>query len=422
MKSQRKPRRYGATVQMLGSGQLDAGFAALAGFFAGALAVRYLSPEELGVYSLLFLAFGVVTQIPTQLILSPAEVLIAHSPMSVRLGSMKWSLPRGFVVSGASCLMVAAGPLPLIGEVDLQRLLPMIITGATFTLVSPLQDHVRRVMHTAERSGLASMISLVNLGVTVAAGFALLQLGPLWAPFGSMTVGNIVSLLAAVLVIRRRPMGQPPSTRDLTSIGRYLLLVGLANSGGGYLSATIVGWIAGPAALGFLEAARLVARPAQVSATGLNSALGPRIMVASANSDEQRISRLSRIFYLSVAAVGLCYTLIVATPIGWDLPRSLFPTAYEVGGLLAATLIAQTMTSFTRPMQAQLLGLRGETSLALIEFQSQVSGLAATMSALWVGAFAYPIADSVGAGLKMTLYARRLRRPQSLPMDTREDG
>lgn len=400
-------------LRMLGTGQLDAGFAALAGFIAAAFAVRNLTAEQLGIYALLFLAFGVASQIPTQLILSPAEVVIAHAPLDQRLGSLRWSLPRGTWIAALASVTVAAGALPLAGDVALASVTPLILTAVTFTLISPLQDHIRRVLHAAERSGQASVISAVNLIFTTAAAVALLRVNPLWVPFGSMTVGNVISCCAALILVQTASRSTPSKTKQLVSIGRYLLVVGLANSGGRYLAGTLVGAIAGPAALGYVEAARLVARPSEVSAMGVLAATGPRLVVSSASHDPEGVKRLSRTYYAAVLAVGIVYTVLVATPVAWGIPREVFPLAYEVGGLVLAILIAQLMISLTRPMQARLMGLRKEASLAVVEVVSQVGRLLASLSAFWTGAFGIPIGDFASHTYKLARYSRTLRQAEA---------
>ncbi|MFZ0015079.1 MAG: oligosaccharide flippase family protein [Acidimicrobiia bacterium] len=402
-------RPSGANLFMLGTGQLDAGFAALAGFIAGAVAVRYLTPDQLGVYSLLFLAFSVATQLPTQLMFSPSEVTMAHLPVEERLGSLRWSLPRGLLVSGLASVTVAAGALPLAQDVDLASVTPLLVTAVTFAFASPVQDHIRRVLHTADRSGQASTVSLTNLICTSLAVLALLQVDPLWVPFGAMTIGNIVSSLMALFFVAGQRGSPSPKTRELFSMGRYLLVVGLANSGGGYLAGTLVGAIVGPAALGYVEAARLVARPAEVSATGVLASVGPRLMVASARREPERVKKLSRTYNGTVIGVGVVYGLLVATPLGWGITKSLFPTAYTVGGLVLVTLIAQLVVSLTRPLQARLMGLRREVSLASVEIAAQACRLVASLSAFWIGSFALPVSDFVGNGFKLARYREKLR-------------
>lgn len=395
---------------MLGSGQLDAGFAALAGFVAAALAVRYLTPEQLGVYALLYMAFGVASQVPTQLILSPAEVILANRPVSQRLGSLRWSVPRGTLVALVASLLVAGGALPVANGVDLGDLVPLVVTAVTFTLISPIQDHIRRVMHAANQSWAAAMVSATNLVTTGIAAFLLFQVDPLWVPFGCMTAGNVISSCLALYYMRGSDSSESPPTGELVAIGRYLLVVGLSDSGGHYLAGTVVVAIAGPAMLGYAEAARLVARPSEVSARGILAAVGPRLLVASANRDGPAARRLSRTHHRAVVAVWAVYALAVTTPIGWGIPRGLFPTAYDIEWLVLAILLAQLATAFTLPLQTRLMGMRQQVSLAVTELMAQGGRLTASASAIWLGAFAIPIGDAVASGIKVLGYRRRLHR------------
>ena len=151
-----------AHLAWLSAGQLDAGFSALSGFAAGAAAVRLLDPSVLGVYALLFAAFGVASQIPAQLVCAPAEVLISHRPTGERLPSLRWSLRRAIPFASFASLSVALGALPFAGQVDLGSMTPMIVTAIAFTALSPCQDHVRKVLHISERSWRAATVSGVQ--------------------------------------------------------------------------------------------------------------------------------------------------------------------------------------------------------------------------------------------------------------------
>jgi O-antigen/teichoic acid export membrane protein len=356
------------------------------------------------------------------LVLSPAEVIIAHRPEEQRIGSLRWSLPRGTVVAGLASVTVAAGALPLAGDVDLADVSPLVVTAVAFTLISPVQDHIRRVLHTAGRSGQASLVSAANLVATAVSAFVLLVIDPLWVAFGSMTIGNIFSCLVAIAFVKGQHRTTPVSSRELVAIGRYLLVVGLSNSGGSYLAGTLVGTIAGPAALGYVEAARLVARPLDVSTQGVMAAMGPRLMVASANRDRDLVRGLSRTVYLAILAVSLGYIVLVATPIAWGIPRGLFPVAYEVSGLVLAMLLTQLVISATRPLQALLMGLRREISLAVLEVLAQIGRLVASLSAVWIGAFGLPAGDLVAHGFKFSRYWMTFRASEADPRHIDDTG
>jgi O-antigen/teichoic acid export membrane protein len=401
---------------MLSAGQIDAGFAALAGFTAGAIAVRSLSPADLGVYALLFLAFGVCSQVPAQLVFSPAEVLIAHRPLQERFGSLRWSVKHGAGISAGAALVVAAGALPFASVVDLGSLLPLVLTAVTFSMVSPMQDHVRRVLHAAERSERAALVSVVNVVATVGGALALHQLGDLWVPFGSMSIGNAVSAGFGMWGVASRPRVDGPRFGDLIQIGRWLLVVGIANAGGKYVAATVVGWIVGPAAIGFIEAARLVARPSEVFAFGLLAAVGPRTMVAAAAGDRPAILGLRKVYSLVVVAATVAYAAVVALPTGWALPKEAFPNAFAVPGLLLAILGAQLLADLLGPLQGQLMGERKEAKMARIEIVGQIGRLVSSLSAWWIGPFAIPLGNGIAHGLKLVGYTRTVEpRPLKDP-------
>jgi hypothetical protein len=391
---------------------LDAGFSALSGFAAGAAAVRLLDPSVLGVYALLFAAFGVASQIPAQLVCAPAEVLISHRPTGERLPSLRWSLRRAIPFASLASLSVALGALPFAGQVDLGSMTPMIVTAIAFTALSPCQDHVRKVLHISERSWRAATVSGVQFLATSIAIAALWEVGPLWLPFGAPALGNLVS---AIVGFRKSGSGSvPPARGELGAIGRWLTVVGLATAGGRYAASSLAGLLAGAASLGYVEAARIVARPADVIATGLLAVLGPRIMVASAGGNMAVVARWRRTFYVTFLTVTTIYGLWVVLPWALNPFSRVFPSAFTITGLVAFSFAAQVMGNLMAPYVSELLGTRKEANLAKIEVLAQGLNVAVAGSAVAIGPFALPVGQTAAGAIKLAAY-RRLTRQRAAP-------
>ncbi len=68
----------------LPAGLVDAGASSLATFVTGVAATRLLDSSELGAYAIFFSAWLLASQLPTALILVPAEAKLVHIPSKER--------------------------------------------------------------------------------------------------------------------------------------------------------------------------------------------------------------------------------------------------------------------------------------------------------------------------------------------------
>ena len=392
-------------ARLIATGQLDAGLASAAGLVAGVLAVRYLDAQELGLYGLLFAAFAIANQIPSQLVLGPAEVLIAGDDPDTRIGSLSWSLRSGAPLAALSAVFVGIGVLPFSNVMSLTDATPLILTAIAFTLISPLQDHIRRVLHIANRSSSAALVSGVHFVATAAtATFLLIATEPTWVPFGALAAGNAVSVAVGLGYLKGEKVGQAPGLRELTNIGRYLLTMGVLGSVGDYIVVVVAGWILGAAAVGYAEAARLVARPVQVFGAGLSAVFGPRLLISGAEADRPRSRRLALTHIVTYLGVFAIYLLLTAFPGIWAAPAKLLPSAYAVSGLVLATLISQAIAEVAAPLRWWLLGSRKEGKLARYEVEAQLARLATLPSVGAVGIFVVPLSGAVGHVIKLVRY------------------
>jgi O-antigen/teichoic acid export membrane protein len=389
------------------AGLVDAGCASLATFAVGLYAARFLPPATLGVYAVFFAAFVMAAIVPTQLLLVPAEIASLDSSGVARLRVLGDSLPLGSLPALAAAVLASGAAV--IGTGAPARLVaPLAVTTAVCTFVSPMQDHVRRMLHFAGRSWRAAAVSLVQLAVCVGA-LALATRLPLtrtWVPFGALALANILSLTAALLLcLEARGSPAPdrlPLARMLRS-GRWFLTLRLLPGVANFLSGVLVARLAGAATLGYVEVARVAAQPVIVLATGLSGVLGPRLMESGAARRPDRARPVSRMFQLLVLACGVLYLGWIAAP--WPLnpiPRVL-PNAYAVVGLLPLMLVAQTVDGLLPAYRAQLMGAgRGRMLVGLegpaCALQCLIAGTAGV-----TGAFAKPLGllaqGLVGLGL-----------------------
>lgn len=394
---------------LLSAGLVDAGSASLATFAVSLYAARALEPATLGAYGLFFPAFVLVGMVPTQLLFLPAEIACLSFEGSDRFAVLRRSFRVGGPVAVAAGVCLGAVVWFVPPEVDRSAVAALALTAAAASVVHPMQDHLRRLLHFGRSSWNAAATSGVQLATT---GLALALLhatvSEAWVPFGALALANGVSLLVGWLRASPppRPRTEALALAPMLRNGRWLLVAGLAPGASQFAVAALIAWLAGAAALGHAEAARVVAQPVFVLGMGLQSVLGPRLMEAAADRNVKPARQTSRTFVLVLLAAGGVY-LLLAGPV-WPVNpmRWLVPTAYAVPWLVAATIAAHAAFAVSLPFEAQLKGGRRERSLALRELATSALKLAGGATAAATGAFARPLGIGAwGAGRLVTLRA-----------------
>ncbi len=394
----------------LPAGVLDAALASLATFVIGAYAAHTLPPDKLGAYALFFAAFFFATSVPTQLLLAPAEfatVALSRVPrerLSLVCQTWRFGAPAAGI---ASIGAVAAAWLIAVAPLDVR--LSLAFTAVACGTVSPLQDHVRRVLHMSGASWCAALVSLVQLGAAVGA-LALLrasQVATVWHPLGALAVANTLSLAAGVALVRRQLDGAslpPHRLRRLVGSGRWLLLQEVALTGGSFAAAALVTRLAGSSALGHAEAARIVAAPLYTMAVGLGLVLNPRSAEAGAAGRAAEARRISRTFTAVLFVGGVLFGVVTAVPWFGNPLAVLVPKAYESVGLVPVTLLGYLLLSVPVPLKAELIGAGRERSLPRVAVRAGVAQGLASCSAAWIGAFARPVSAAVFGAVSLLGY------------------
>jgi hypothetical protein len=169
------------------------------------------------------------TVVPMQFALVPAELATLPTTRHERLALLRQSWRIGPPMA-ATAAVVASGAAALGAEAPIPVLWPLAVTMTACAILTPLQEHLRRVLHLAGISWHAALVSLVQIGSVVVA-LALLawaEAPAIWRPFGALTIGTAVSLGAGLLLSLRR---QPPDTlpkfevADLMRSARWLLAI-----------------------------------------------------------------------------------------------------------------------------------------------------------------------------------------------------
>jgi hypothetical protein len=375
----------------LPAGIVDASLASLATFAAGLAAVRWLDPAELGTYSVIFSAFLVGSLLPGEIVYTPIQVSMIRLDAQERLGGIVHSLRKGIppALIGSGFILAAAGLIWW--QSDPSADIELALTGIGLTVVSPMQDHLRRGFHIAERSWVAAWMSGAQLVAVVIALLVMrtTAVDPAWAPLGSLVVANMTSL-GVGLLMSRRAWRVRPTAPVVTVSGRWLAASSISAYGGTLVASVVMTLVAGPEIVGFAEAARVAAQPVLVVTTGVAAALASRHLSAAADVDRDAAVYVNKSFFLVIAVAGITYLCLAG--FAWSLnPLSaLMPIAYQIPLLVPVTILSNLVLSVTSPLRDQLIASNMEVPMAKIDFASLAIPTVVAATAGVTGAFARP--------------------------------
>jgi O-antigen/teichoic acid export membrane protein len=375
-------------------GVLDAGLASLATFAVGLVAARFLEPTVLGGYALVFSVFVLACMVPAQLLFRPAEVIAASLPDADRLGLLRRTLRLGALATLLPALAVSLWTIVAPSDIPLDAMVALTVTGVASTFVSPIQDHVRRMLHMGNASWRAAAVSAIQVSVAVAGSWSLIRAGvPMWwVPFGALAAANILSLLAGWALAHGGMRGEGArvslSVRQLTRSGRWLVVAALVPAATAVVVSTLVSHLAGPTALGYAEAARVIGQPPWVLAMGLTAVLGPRSIRAARKREFATAQRASRVFAALMLGCGVPYLAAVGFGWSWNPLVGLVPNAYAVGGLVALTIVANIVNGMEWPYRFELIGGGREKALVRVEAAGNAVRGAVAATAGVIGSFA----------------------------------
>jgi O-antigen/teichoic acid export membrane protein len=289
------------------------------------------------------------------------------------------------------------------------------------TAVSPLQDHLRTMNHLCGEHLRAARVSFVQLAVVICAVVTAIatRVPPQWVPFGSLMLANLTSG-AFGWIDSRAPRADLPKVtlRDVVHQGKYIFASAAVPSIASMFAAALLTRLAGVAVLGYLEAARVAAQPLMVVSTGITAVGNPRTMQAARDRNPVRARRVTTIWDGALLGFAVCYSIAI----GWSHPLNPFmrlvPVAFVIPGLVLARIAGNLALTLTLPFRAQLLAMRQEKLIAKVEVFGNLLRIAATVSAVVVGAFALPIGQLVQAATRIPFYSRMLRFKYGSSSDT----
>ena len=351
------------------AGLMDSGLSSLATFVIGVYAAHSLSPVLLGGYALAFAAFSLAAIIPDTAVFTPLEVLVVQHPRQERLGLLRHTLRTGFLAALLPGFGVALWVYVAPDELPPAAVRAFTITAIVYAILSPVQDHVRRMLHSGGASWLAAAMATVQLlvAITGVGFFAWSTLPRWWAPFGVLGAANLVSLAVGLLLVRLRA-DVVPSTRtwrwlDLTRSSGWMLLVGLLPAGATFMVSALVAGIASPTALGYAETARVVAQPLMVLTLGLSATFSPKLVAAAHARDRGEATRLRRQYLGLVIPASILYIALASNDWTINPMRWIVPKAYVIPGLASVMLLSVFAQSLALPGRFEMLGARCERDL-----------------------------------------------------------
>ena len=404
-------KRLFTRVSHLSPGVVDSGLASLATFAAGLTGVRLLGDVDRGVYGVFFTAFILGGVIVSQLIYVPAQVAAIAEAIPDRLNGFRKSVRLGILPSLAGSL--AAGLAAALTYDLTSSAIVMALTATTGTtiVVSALQDHVRRLLHIAEKSWHAVAVSGVQL-LSIAISIAVLlatDINRAWVPFGSLLIANTASTAAGIVLANghRRPKQSADLTfTSLAASGKWLVARAAIPSAAAFVAANMLTRLAGPEAYGYAESARQVAQPVTVLALGLSAILGPRAVRAGMDTDTSSAKRTRKEFVVAIGAVALVYGAITA--VDWPLNPMAYivPSAYEVSWVVPLTVLANAIAAVVMLTTSEVLGAGKARLLAKLALISSPMLIIVAAASSTLGANARPI-EYVFEGLIVLYGARR---------------
>lgn len=404
-----------STARRIPAGIADAAFASLATFAAGLSAVTLFNDVDRGVYALFFTAFQLGVVLPWDLILIPAEVNAVSYPLADRMRRAPDTLRLGFRTSLVGSLAILVAALLARDLTSTEVLATLVITAMITTILSPLQDHMRRLLHISDRSWQAATMSMVQFGV-VAVSLTVMWLvdAPVaLMPFGSLALANACSLTVGVIlgdVIHQEPLPEPLRFWELAREGKWLLAQAIIPSSAHFAVAAIVAALAGAEVLGYAEAARVVSQPVLVFATGLTAVLAPRAMRAAMDVDLAAAQHARRVYLGLVGLAGVAYLAVASTDWVLNPMGYIVPAAYTVSGLVAAMIIANMTTAALYLDTNELLGARKARELSLVSIVLSPILVAVAFTAGQIGAFAVPLGRILRNIVQVSWYQVMLRR------------
>ncbi len=387
----------------LPAGLVDSGASSLATFAAGIVANRLFndSPDYLGAYGLFFASFLVASIVSNTGVFTPIEVRSLDLPREQRPRLILQSVRSAGIVSFGIALIVCPATLLVPSSVPIGARVALAAAATALSAISPIQDHLRRLYHQADRSWGAAGISSVQV-LSVAVIFSVAGLAgftPSWMPIAGLAAANVVSA-GAGLTWALRNLPPPPDLRlrlgQLLHSGKWILSGTFAQQISAYLVVAIVTIRSGADQAGYVEAARVISQPVTVFIVGIMAVLSPELMAAGRQLDGARVGRIVRLLYGGVALLTVGWLVVAAVPWPHSPLTWISPLAFEVDWLLPVVIVGQAIGYATLVFSSVLIGARRERVLAAADVVAPILAVSLALAFGDHGAMAAALAALAG--------------------------
>lgn len=403
------------------AGLVDAAVAALGTFLAGIVAVRELPIVSLAVYAVIFSASVLAMLLPRQLHYIPAQIA-ANLIDRVSSPSILRDARRAVGVNAMTAGVVILVAVTLVSRAPLWVCLSLGITSAAFSIVSPIQDHIRAGLHLVDRHMSAAVLSIVTTAVVaVSSTIALVNPRQWWlvfVPFGGLFLGNLVSIFVGLRLLAGADLHAEYVPAPLKIRFRFLFSE-VALQAAWFACNYSVLFLLGALALAHLETARVVASPVMIVVTALLTFMGPamlRKLKATPENPHGPRRDLLRIF-AALVAVSAIY-LIALTLLG-PLVATILNKPLDLP--LWAARLGSTLVEGSAGIAAFLVFAMGRTRTALTNsFIAGGIGFVATVALSFViGPFALPLGQALGMVYRLSssivVTEREVKRADEVP-------
>lgn len=401
------------------AGLLDATTSSLATFLVGIVAVRNLSPSELGEYGALFSAFLFGGLVPSEGFFLPRILTSMQRPPTDRLEGIARAAAASWKHAGVGCSAIAVAVAVLHDQSTPGRLAVQALAAGGLVFVSPMQDYVRRTFHLAERSWQASVVSATQLlavaAISLSVGFAGRSLVQL--PLVILLIANCLSLLVGFALSGRIAFrGKPWSDPAISS--KAALSSAAVVYGASFVCLLLMARISGTDSVGYAEAARTAAQPVLVASMGLSAAFSSRALSAMQAQDREAVKRVNLAFVGLLVASTLAYLAPLLHPAGQKLVAEFLPHAFAIQGLVIVSIVANLLGSSTFLIREQLLKAGGGERMARVDYRAATLPIVAGLLAAQLGAFARPVGLIAQHTFRLSAY----RKPWTEELQTENTG
>lgn len=399
----------------LSAGVIDAGASSLATFLAALVAARTLTAAEMGAYALVFAAWTLATQVPSQLIYASAEAKLVSVDPGLRSAHLAANLRHSLPWSAVALLCVLGVMFLIPSDVPMTSAFNLSITGAVAAVLAPAQEHARQLLHLDGANWSAAWVSVARV-ILVGVGLA----SAVWwgvpvtlAPLGALAVADGLCLLA--VVIMARPRGSVPvvyDARRLLEIGSWLLVSAMASPVAGFVVNLVLAQTVSSSSLGIADKARIAAQPILVLGVGLSAVLRAGSMRAALDLDRKVADTLNRRFQILMAASVAVVLLISITPTPFNVIEMVIPDAFVEPGLMQLSVLAAAANAWVMLRRHEVIALGDTRRVAVIEGWSSLARLPVALAARALQSWVVPAAFLAGGLVRAIGFARvPFRRP-----------